>query len=197
MVFSPPPSSDLIASLRARTASHHAQLDAALHFQPGAVTRARYVEFLRGTQVVLRALEPELIRWLGAGSWPRRLECLRADLDQLDVAGVAAPPSGLVTLPLNLAAAYGCVYVVEGSTLGGMVLAPIIERELGLPAGSATSYLRLWGQETAAHWRKWLGRLADFGNTASLQQHEQACVMACATFESYARALQQQGAITA
>ena len=187
------PSSDLLDKLRAGTTSRHAQLDAAMHFRPGEVTRERYIGLLRGTLNVLVAMEPALARWLGAGAWPRRMQCLQHDLAAL---GAATDPELVpAALPTTLAEAYGSAYVVEGSTLGGLVLAPIIERDLLLSTGVATSYLRLWGAETAAHWRQWLARLTDFGKATGPAEHEQACAMACATFDSYARALKQQGAI--
>lgn len=193
MIQSDPQSASLVEKLRTHTSAHHAGLDAALHFRPGEVTRERYVGLLRGTLNVLVALEPALTQWLGVGTWPRRLACLRADLAALAAPAALQPVP--TTAPASLAAAYGCVYVVEGSTLGGMALAPIIERELGLAAGVATSYLRLWGTETAAHWRAWLGRLSEFGKSVGPAEHQEACAMAAATFVSYAQALQLQGAI--
>ncbi len=79
--------------------------------------------------------------------------------------------------------------MIEGSTLGGMMLAERFERELGFAAETMT-YLRLRGRDTAKHWRGFVDQLA----RAPLDPAE-VCAAAAATFEAYATARRAHGAV--
>ncbi|MCB5174533.1 biliverdin-producing heme oxygenase [Microvirga lenta] len=58
----------------------------------------------------------------------------------------------LMPLPAP-AAVWGSMYVVEGSTLGGAVIARDVERRLGLNAETGCAYFRSYGRETAVMWK--------------------------------------------
>jgi heme oxygenase len=179
----------LLTLLRHRTHEHHARLDAEVDFRN--VTPQRYGAFLRGVLAVVRPLEAALVPWLGPAAPPSRTECLCADLLQLE--GSCDVDCAPVSLPRSAAEAYGCAYVLEGSALGGLVLAPFIEEKLG--AKAATSYLRLRAAATAPAWRAWLQRLDAFGATATADEAHAACDMACATFDAYTISLRLTGAL--
>ena len=49
-------------------------------------------------------------------------------------------------------AVLGSMYVVEGSTLGGALIAKAVERKLGLGPDSGCAYFRSYGRDTAAMW---------------------------------------------
>lgn len=51
------------------------------------------------------------------------------------------------------ARALGSMYVLEGSALGGQLIARIIEAELGLRHGEGYSFFRGFGHETGPRWR--------------------------------------------
>jgi heme oxygenase len=184
---------DLHAALRRATASRHRALDDALAFARTPLTRERYVAFLQGSLRVLAVLEPALARWPGAGVEALRVASLRADLRTLGRSCDAGHAD--VRGPESLAEAFGAAYVVEGSALGGRVLAGVVQRALG--ERTPTSYLRLRGGATHAHWQHWLARLQAF--EADTHSHERAstCTMACTTFDSYARSLAQESPVTA
>ncbi|HET9622106.1 MAG TPA: biliverdin-producing heme oxygenase [Kofleriaceae bacterium] len=175
----------LLAALRARTAAQHAALDDAFR---GALTRDRYVAFLQASLAVLARLEPALATWLPAAVTPSRVERLRADLAALGAAPGA--DAGNVAVPATRAASLGAAYVVEGSTLGGLMLAERFERALGIGL-EATTYLRLRGRDTARHWRGFLAELA----TAAASDAAEACAAAAATFDAYAAAMRAHGAL--
>jgi heme oxygenase len=180
----------LLAALRARTAAQHAALDEAFH---GALTRPRYVGFLRGSLAVLAELEPALARWLPATVTPSRVERLRSDLHALGADPAVHPIP--VAVPTGFAASLGAAYVIEGSTLGGMVLAGRFAAELGLAPDEATSYLRLRGRQTARHWRGFLDELTRADATLDGPARRAACTAAAATFDAYAAALRAHGAL--
>ncbi len=142
--------------LRERTAAAHRQLELA-HLHNGAATRAGYVALLRGSLAAVHAIEPVVTRWLPAAAQPSRVASLRRDLAELGERDDVEPIA--VQLADDPATAWGAAYVVEGSTLGGVVLAQQFERALAPAERGATSYLRLRGAGTAAHWRAFVQAL--------------------------------------
>lgn len=97
-----------------------------------------YVRLLRRLHGFHTAVEARLANPAWAQGWPdlgidlpthRRSHLLSGDLDALG----AVPEQAAVRLPAldNLGQALGCLYVVEGSSLGGRVLAPVFRAALG------------------------------------------------------------------
>jgi len=66
----------------------------------------------------------------------------------------------LMPLPCS-AAVLGSMYVVEGSTLGGAVIAREVERRLGFDAATGCAYFRSYGREAAVMWRRFGAMLQD------------------------------------
>jgi heme oxygenase len=56
------------------------------------------------------------------------------------------------SLPNNLAQTLGAIYVIEGSSMGGLFLAPRVESELDRV--DVTRFYRGYGKETASLWRE-------------------------------------------
>lgn len=154
------------------------------------MTRTRYGAFLAGTLLVVDPLEDAL------GEPKKRSDLLRADLAALRV----RPHDPVPDLAPSLGSEgerLGCAYVVEGSALGGLVLARTIEPALALLPTGGTSFLRLRGDDTAAHWRAFLRRLDDFGREATVSMRAAATRAAVATFEAYTAAFRRTGALAA
>lgn len=185
----------LLSTLRARTAAAHARLDDGLARADG-LDAEHYAAFLRASLAVVGPLEPALARWLPAAVTPSRAAALRADLAALtadDAMGVGAPlaecasgESSALPAISSLAAAWGAAYVVEGSALGGMVLAERVEALQG--AAAPVRYLRLRGRATAEHWRTFVAELARAERGFDAGAREEACAAACALFAAYAAA---------
>lgn len=92
----------------------------------------------------------------------RRTDLLVRDLENLGLsrASIAALPLCRPMVPLpSRAAAFGAMYVVEGSTLGGAVMARQIERVLGLGAGSGGAYFHGHGRDRGRMWQGFRARL--------------------------------------
>jgi heme oxygenase len=151
--------SSILDHLRARTASLHRELDASLPFGPG-LTRGVYARFLRATREVVLDLEPCLPDW-GEPTTLRRSDLLAHDLEAL-VGEVAPSPvlRSVVARP-SASGVWGVAYVMEGSSLGGLALAPRVEALLGLARGEGTRYFRFRGASTREAWGRFLVRLDD------------------------------------
>ena len=114
-----------VAALRSRTAARHDEVDAA--FAAFRLDRAReYRDFLLAHARALPAAEAVMAATPHLPGWRPRTSLLTRDLAEL---GVAMPPP-LAFAPKSAAAAWGVLYVVEGSRLGGAMLARQVPPDL-------------------------------------------------------------------
>lgn len=199
-----PDSTDLMDRLRLDTAAVHAATEVlplmAALLAP-TVTRADYRRYLAAVHAVYAAVEPVLYAALPRDTLARlpvrpKLAALQQDLVCAGggLAAAALPARGWPTrarvLIDNPAAALGGLYVLEGATLGGRVIARRLQDRLGdgLPLG----FLLFQTQDPAPAWRRFgeaLRRAA-----AALGASEDAVVGgARAVFEAMHAALAETG----
>lgn len=142
---------DIMVALRTATAAEHARLDAALDLLADD-GRHRIVKLLARLHGFHQVWEPLIVRlpecrsvFAGRG----KLAFLRDDLLSLGFTegAVSALPrcEAAAHLVRDWRVAFGSMYVMEGSTLGGQVIA----RRLALPLRSLVPY----GSRTGAMWR--------------------------------------------
>jgi heme oxygenase len=72
------------------------------------------------------------------------------------------------------------MYVVEGATLGGTVIARYVERRLGLSRHNGCLYFRCYGAEVRPMWIAFGTRLVA---TCGPADHDAVVAAACRTFE--------------
>jgi heme oxygenase (biliverdin-IX-beta and delta-forming) len=185
----------LTTELRAKTAKVHEALDSNLIHAFKQVDQ--YVAFLRASHRILSNLNEALNR-LCQRPTAERSAAAAADLQALGQPAPAAlpasPESPADWHPSQVAEAMGCAYVVEGSRLGGLVLAKVVERELGL---TATSYLRGLGPSTKDIWRGFMSELDSWGERALPAERQAAADGAIATFSAYMRCFADEGLMEA
>lgn len=147
--------------------------------------RADYSTFLKLHGAVLPALEEQLARG-GLGqlipSWEsnRRTAALAADLAAM---AVSPPPAITVDLDSQLETLLGAAYVLEGSRLGGQVLARQV------PDDFPDAFLR--GQGNIAPWPELIAALEQ--HLSSPEQLDRAKVAALAVFEAYSQSATRNG----
>lgn len=162
----------------------HERLDRGVIERGALATREGYVQFLRASLSVVAPIERALAAFTEfpiAG----RADKLRSDLAALG----SKPATESADAALTRAEAEGAAYVIEGSALGGLVLARRVEAELGVDA-EQTSYLRLRGDRTASFWREFIARLDRWGTQASDAERSEACTAAVHVFDRYLHAMQ-------
>ncbi|PWU45115.1 hypothetical protein DLJ46_22470 [Micromonospora globispora] len=190
----PDPVGPMLAALRTGTRDHHLALERQLDL-PGRIrSRADLVCVLSALLASWQPLERQLAAadWatlgidaqLGAAS-----DLLRADLEALPAteggdpegpfAGLGRQASGSPRFD-TAAAAVGGRYVLLGSALGGRVIAPVVEKRLDLPAGTATRFFRRTGMEPGRDWRTFRSAVA--GRDWSPEGLEHAASAARETF---------------
>lgn len=107
-----------IERLRQETRAAHDRIDEAFG-RYDLSKREDYVRFLHAHALALPAAEAALAAEPGLPLWRERRSLLIADLTALD----RSPPPPLdFTLPAQTGAAWGALYVIEGSRLGGVML---------------------------------------------------------------------------
>jgi heme oxygenase (biliverdin-IX-beta and delta-forming) len=180
--FSPPEATDPVATLRTATHEHHERVDELMDLSR-LHERSHYERVLRVLDAFLAGWEPAVFAvlparwqpWLRARS---RRAFLRQDLHHLGV--IPAPPAQFGPLR-DAAAGWGSVYVMEGSALGGQLIARTLA-QAGLDASHGAAYFHGWGDATGAMWREVRHLLAsELQAPAALAE---ACGAARQTFDS-------------
>ncbi|HYE63747.1 MAG TPA: biliverdin-producing heme oxygenase [Phycisphaerales bacterium] len=169
--------------LREETRAHHTAAESAAGL-PAA--RAELIRQLRAFRAFYAAWEPWAVTAAPAGvAWSGawRVEALDADLAALD-APVPRETTPAPTFSDN-PAVIGSLYVVEGSALGGQVIAAHLERVLGVKGGGAT-FFRGAGAQTMPRWRAFKESAAPL---VPPDGHAAAVAGARATFDAIGAAL--------
>jgi heme oxygenase len=138
--------------LRQETAPAHARLERRLDLLARPFCRDHLLGVLRGFHRFHAAWEPLMAALLGDVFTPRRrLHLVRADLRALGEAAISheGPAPRLFA---SEAGAWGSLYVMEGSTLGGALIAQALAGVEGLP-DRGIRYFSPYGRNTAAMWR--------------------------------------------
>lgn len=147
----------LRAKLRAETADLHDRLDRAVG---GMESSADYLRYLSGSYRFRASVEPAVRDRASDICWqPKLLSKLLAT----DLAAVGLPRPGHVP-PLRLtdrSAMVGALYVLEGSAIGGAVIARRAAC-LGFTAGGGASHLAQQ-TEVPQRWKSFLGWLEQSG----------------------------------
>ncbi|MFQ1000696.1 biliverdin-producing heme oxygenase [Modestobacter sp. SSW1-42] len=170
---------DVLRRLRTETAAEHQAVEDTLDLLSPTLTRDRLVDVLTRMHGFWLAAEASLDAWArdepadAAGvDWPRRRRAalFAADLAALGAAGPTPQPALPATVGTD--AALGRMYVLEGSSLGGV----FIDRHLAtLPQLAAVGRLSAfspYGEQTGAMWHAFRtatrARIADGGNADRL-----------------------------
>ncbi|WP_242666463.1 MULTISPECIES: biliverdin-producing heme oxygenase [Parafrankia] len=162
---------DIMLRLRRATAMAHARVEACVGLDNPDISQARYRDVMIAFYRLHLVLEPRLDALFGEFEdplldWPGRhkLGSLIQDLHALGVTPdtLTALPAAAVPAMDDVAAGFGALYVTEGATLGGQLIA----RYLGARAdlAGAYSYFTPYGDQVGRRWRdlrmvlrRWVG----------------------------------------
>jgi len=187
----------LLTELRATTRPFHDSLESRLNILDPGLSRERYFHLLRLFYGFYAPIEARIDAY-GANShaWVagdrRKAHLLENDLRS----ETPSPTAGQLALCPELpetstpAGQLGCMYVLEGATLGGQVVVRQVRPRLGLN-GSGTSFFSSYGERVGAMWRKFCDHLE--GLKLSDNDRGQVVASACATFQSLERWLCRNG----
>jgi heme oxygenase (biliverdin-IX-beta and delta-forming) len=160
-------------AMRAESASHalraalrpYGRIEERLRLASPALTRRAYIDALQGLVAAYAALEARLekhatrLAQIGIdGPRRRKTPLLRADLAALDELVADRSPPRVPCLP-TLAAALGCMYVMEGATLGGMAIRRNVATVLGLGPRDGATFFASYGDAVGVHWQEFCAAL--------------------------------------
>lgn len=165
--------------LRRRTASCHEAVDVAFGGYDLS-DRDRYAALLTVHARALLPAEEALSRWPGLPRWRSRAQALRSDLASLS----RAKPAELGFMLASEEAAWGALYVLEGSRLGNAMLS----RQIG--SGLPAAYMS--ARHEGGEWRALLQAFDTAGQQGDAEWLSRAVDGAEQTFALYLRA-QREG----
>lgn len=156
---------DLLARLRAATRPQHDAIEGVVDVLRPDLTAARY-------RRLLEAFYGFYAPWEAAAAAPaetrdlvldrRKTPLLERDLAHwgLNAVDRAALPRCRALPPLDTAArVLGSLYVLEGATLGGQVIARHVEATLGVAPGAGDAFFRSYGDRVGAMWQAFRDRV--------------------------------------
>ena len=172
--------------LRDGTADLHEAVEAHLELSSRLETARSYGDLLGRFLSLLMPIEQRL----GTFTWPESLALearskvplILADLRVLGLApDLEAARRFEPDLPLHSpASAYGCLYVLEGATLGGRLILKEVTRRLGFNAENGASFFAGYCGQTGPMWISFLAALGE--NVRTPGEQRQAVSGARATF---------------
>lgn len=147
--------------LKTYTKLEHASLEKQLiGIIKGIRTTEQYIDLLRMFYGFYQALEPGMEQYLTQELIPdikqrRKAGALLQDIR--DLGDESRQQHIEVDTPVinNYARALGAAYVLEGSTLGGVIIAKMIKTQLpDIPAGKGFSFFTCYGEDGPNMWKK-------------------------------------------
>ncbi len=164
--------SEIHSRLKAATAEIHARLEQQLDLLRDDLTLRDYVGLLErfyGVYEPFERMADPMLKRLPGIEFERRkkTELLAADLIHLGVSpeGLALLPRLSFAVPERPEQLLGWLYVLEGSTLGGQILARHFGTRFPLSAECGLRFFTAYGEETATMWRQFLEVLAIYSQT--------------------------------
>jgi len=147
-----------INRLRDSTWAEHKSVEGTMPVMKPDLTREEYVACLQRLHGIVAAWEDTAVEEAPSSMQDfllarRRRHLLEADLGWL---GAAHNEENRASLPdlTDQASFLGALYVMEGSTLGGQLIARHLEQTLGLEPGRGDLYFRGHGTQTGPMWRE-------------------------------------------
>lgn len=181
----------ILALLKQRTTSAHTRLEQGLDLEKRLQSLTDYRRLLQGFLGLYAPLEMALGSVLEAHALPldfaarRKVPLLESDLGALGLsaAEVQAVPRCTALPPLpDLPEALGCLYVLEGATLGGQVMARYAARTWGLTPQQGSAFFSSYGTQVGKRWQTFGTVLHTW---AIPDQYERILDTACATFATF------------
>ena len=158
----------LIARLKAATAHLHTQIERVVPLMRADLDRAAYRHYLERLLGFLSPLEHHLgpyaatFRRQGIDFDARRkTHLLIDDLHALGATDLEAlPVCSALPAVRSIDEAWGCLYVLEGSTLGGQIIQRTLAPRLELTRDKGLRFLVAYAEQTGSSWKAFCAALA-------------------------------------
>lgn len=160
----PASASPLLHALRAGTAKHHSDLERRLPFFSEAFDLTSFISLTQAYYGFYIGLEEAL---QNSCQIPVNFDLpsrLKSPLLHQDLVALGVSKNSIYTLPfceciptINSQGAFlGVMYVLEGATLGGQIIARRISERFHLDASTGTAFFNAYGADTGRRWQQFL-----------------------------------------
>jgi heme oxygenase len=143
--------------LKIRTLISHQQLEKMLLQRlRGMYTVNDYLHLIQNFYCYFAALEERIKLYVGTSELPdyqERRKSASLENDVLSLGGVLPEKVPALLLPMieNQLQAFGALYVMEGSTLGGLIISQMIKKQLNI-SDNHLSFFRSYGDQLVPMW---------------------------------------------
>jgi len=186
----------LIEDLRQQTEEAHRSLEKDLIGRIKRIaSREDYLELLSLMYGFYSAMEDELLPFLRTHedvdfSERRKAAWLIHDMETLGKAG-DLKKCGVLPSIESQASALGAMYVLEGSTLGGPIIAKMIRQQLGIEGENGFTFFMSYGKDAPVMWQRFKDSLA---KPFRADEHEAIIRAANETFITFRNWIEQYDA---
>ncbi|WP_017731417.1 biliverdin-producing heme oxygenase [Nafulsella turpanensis] len=174
---------DILEKLRAETRGEHDKLEAiglSDKIMDKTLSLEEYKKLIRVHFMVHQALEEQLEANGVEELFPaldyeqrRKMPLLEQDIGELGIAREPLSrqePAGQLPQLNKPFGLLGCMYVLEGATLGGMVIVKALKKNEHLSSLENFHYFGCYGGETGPQWKRFLEVLKDEGAHSEAQE---------------------------
>ncbi len=153
---------DPLLALRSETKVYHDALEQELSPLVEGISLGAYASLLRRLLGFYGPLEDRLVAVQGLPAILTDLEDRRkAHLLVVDLLHLGMDEAKLARLPMcedgprvsTVEEALGCLYVLEGATLGGQIITRHLKKDLGLDEGGGCAFFYSYGEEVGPMWK--------------------------------------------
>jgi heme oxygenase len=185
------PDLSVLQELKQKTAPHHRALEHNVDIRGCMSSQGAYGNLLLKFLAIYSAFEIRLASVESLPQWlPDISERWKVLLLKSDLSALAVPETRLVRLEMpgieTIASAFGCLYVLEGSTLGGQILTRQVQERLGLTVEKGCRFFSGYGPRTGEYWKTFGYGLESFCATNEVCRGE-IVESAIATFNHFSR----------
>ena len=161
----------ILQRLKQATQMHHAALESRSTLLDPALSQASYCDSLRRFLGYYAPLELRLLRshaWCDAGlayGDRHKTPLLERDLTALGVTQVEmddAPWCAALPDLRSVARIFGCLYVIEGATLRGLIVTRHLHATLGVTPQRGAAFFGGYGEHTGSQWKAFGLQLSTF-----------------------------------
>lgn len=158
----------ILEALRAATAEKHQELDYAMTpVIKKATDTESYTKVLEMFYGSFKPVYTAIREWIGAEEVPDIDSRFSLQNLEKDLVHYGIDPSSIQLMEnppvINTkGAAMGALYVLEGSSLGGVYLAKMLKDQLGIDETDGLAFFAGYGKETKAKWTSFIQSLENF-----------------------------------
>jgi len=154
---------DIMTALKAGTSEQHAAIERIMPFFKNDFSLEAYIRVLKAFLGFFEPVERELRSIATRDSFGFNIDRgQRTNLLRMDLLALGVTSADIELIPRcdhlpkleNVDDGIGCLYVLEGSTLGGQLIAREVQTRFGVEEETGAAFFHGYGSQTGVKWRE-------------------------------------------